>query len=474
MFERHPEMKEKNTLPTKIYPFLTFLLVILTITAGKSFAAFSISVTPFEGGQDIRFGNISAKNQPPLNKEVTVRATTDIAKQYRVIQQILEPLADETGAEIPYGDLLVYAIRGTNTYGTLSVINEIPISPNRTVIYTSNPQGAQDSFQLAYRLIPENIAAGSYRGRISYTLEPIESGVSSSTLILNIFVEISQEGAIKIQTQDSSKNVFLKQADAQKHSFEVSFQIIGGLGRQFKIAQVISEALMSNEGIELPLEVVSFAVSENKKGVAVLEPTVLTKKEQLIYSSSPDGASDNFVVSYVLSDISSEKPGKYATKIKYILEGTGNIESGLLETLHLQVENDKIFDLEITSETGWGIAFTDLKAETPPRINEVTIEVKTNLAKPYQITQNVLSDLTDKQGNTIPNDYFHLRTESINTKGNLRFSDKGVVKKGDAILFSSDNQGSPDKFKIIYELECPKDLKAGDYSTRITYSLLEI
>jgi len=41
-------------------------------------------------------------------------------------------------------------------------------------------------------------------------------------------------------------------------------------------------------------------------------------------------------------------------------------------------------------------------------------------------------------------------------------------------LFISDEKGSPDKFKVIYELSIPPDLKAGDYSTRITYSITAI
>ena len=74
----------------------------------------------------------------------------------------------------------------------------------------------------------------------------------------------------------------------------------------------------------------------------------------------------------------------------------------------------------------------------------------------------------------MPTKYFNLRTESLDTKGVLRLAQKIEVKKGDTVLFVSDNKGNPDKFKVIYELIPPRDVKAGNYSTNITYSLLEI
>jgi len=62
----------------------------------------------------------------------------------------------------------------------------------------------------------------------------------------------------------------------------------------------------------------------------------------------------------------------------------------------------------------------------------------------------------------------------METKGTLKATEKQEAKKGDSILYISDNSGSSDKFKIVYELEGSLDIKAGDYATRISYSLLEI
>ena len=454
---------------------LIFLAIvsILALNGDDAFAAFSLSVTPFEGGQNIRFGNISAQANGIVNKEVTLRVTSNINKQYRVIQQILDPLSTADGYEVPYTSLRVYAIRGTNKYGTLSVTNEIPVSLSRSILYTSNTQGTPDSFQLVYRLLTSNVPAGSYRGRISYTLEPIDSSQNSHTVVLNVFAEVSVENAIIIQTQDGSKTISLKHADKTKHNFDVSFDIIGGLGQQFKVIQIIPQPLASPEGKELALESVNFTVRGNKRGVATSQSTALSKREQVIYTSNINGDPDKFLITYNLGDLSWQRPGRYKTTLKYILQGTGILNTGLLDIFNLEVENEKIFQISAASETG-GINFLDLDPKDPPKISEVLIEVKTNLGKPYQVTQNVVSLLSNKAGDTIADKYFTMTTQSLDTKGDLKILAKSPVKKGDTLLFTSDKDGSPAQFAIVYELRVPREVKKGNYSTQILYSLSEI
>jgi len=144
-------------------------------------------------------------------------------------------------------------------------------------------------------------------------------------------------------------------------------------------------------------------------------------------------------------------------------------------TLELEVEIERVFDLLITPQLDSGlIEFSGVRPGEPPKRNEVIVEILNNTGKRYQLNQNVLSELVDSQGNRIEAKYFTFRSESMETKGTLKATEKQAAKKGDSILYISDNSGSSDKFKIIYELEGSLDIKAGDYATRISYSLLEI
>lgn len=438
-------------------------------------AAFNISVTPYEGGYDLRFGKVSSVG-PCINKEVIVNITSDIGKQYHLVQRLLEPLTNAQGISLAQNNFYVYAIRGVNKYGTLGVEQEIPVFLGRTIIYTSNSQGLSDSFNLVYSLKGSfNVPAGSYRGRIAFTLEPIGAAQEQVTVILNIFAEIEIESSIEIKTITGSKIISLSSEKEETLSFDVLVDVKGGLGSLFKILQLLPQPLKSPEGEELPCEAVNFLVREAKKGSGLTQLTPLSSGREVIYVSGPGGEPESFVITYSLGDLSNYKAGRYRTNIQYLLEQTIPAQINPIDTYGLEVEIERAFDIIIKTELGGGIIeFRDLKPREPPKIYEVTIEVETNIGKRYQVSQNVLSELVNKEGRIIPQKNFTLRTESVDTKGMLKSPQKAEVKKGDTVLFVSDKEGSADSFKIIYELTVPSNVRAGDYSTSVVYSLSEI
>jgi hypothetical protein len=172
--------------------------------------------------------------------------------------------------------------------------------------------------------------------------------------------------------------------------------------------------------------------------------------------------------------LTKEKAGSYKSKIKYLFEGLGFAQERLIETLDLEIDNPRVFDLSVSPQMAGVIRFRDLMPQQPPKTQEVILEVKTNIGKQYQLTQKVTSLLTSKEGNTIPQENFTLRQEGLETKGTLKCPDKTEVKTGEMVLFISDKEGLADKFKVIYELTIPIDIHPGEYSTGFTYSVSEI
>ena len=95
------QKKAKAILPVSLSLILIAFFMIRSV-----FAAFSLSVTPFEGGYDLQF----RRPEPGLdriNKEITVRISSDIAKQYRVTQTLLQPLSTADGKTIPQNNFVV-------------------------------------------------------------------------------------------------------------------------------------------------------------------------------------------------------------------------------------------------------------------------------------------------------------------------------------------------------------------------------
>jgi hypothetical protein len=166
--------------------------------------------------------------------------------------------------------------------------------------------------------------------------------------------------------------------------------------------------------------------------------------------------------------------GNYRSRIQYFLESAGKqINLGALD---LEIRQERIFEMTVApQDQRSSINFADLKPNEGPRLSEVLFEIKSNLGRQYQVTQDVLAELANTTGEKISDEYFTMQTLTTgDTKGNLKISEKIPVKKGNALLFISDIYGSADKFKVAYELTCSKDFKAGSYSSRITYTLTEI
>ncbi|MCX5701573.1 MAG: hypothetical protein NTW64_01125 [Candidatus Omnitrophica bacterium] len=455
----------------------------LFISPECAFAAFSLSITPYEGGYDLRYGRIGLGLER-VSKEVSVQIAADIGKQYRLVQMLLEPLTNPQGISIPQNNFLMYGIR--NASGAMNVEQEIYVSLGRTIIYTSNQLGGPDSFVLVYSLKgPFNVPPGEYRGRISFTLEPIDSSQAPVTQILNIFAVIETESAIEIKTETGARVISLSAATLETQTKSVLVDCKGDLGSQFRIFQLLLQPLQSDEGKELPAEAINFKIDGAKKGVGQTEATPLSaNQKELIYTSGLKGDSESFAINYSLIEPERYNAGRYKTKIAYIVERNGIQDTQ--DFFDLEAEIAPVFDLIITPELGGVIKFRNIKPSRQPTVSssEVIIEIKTNIGKKFQVSQKALSDLVNKEGKIVPSDYFTLRTEPIDNtgtdkdidkiKGLLRFPKNTAVTKEDTAIFISDEIGSPGRFKVIYELNVPLDVGPGDYSANVVYSISEL
>jgi len=466
----------KRKINFKLVILGLFLVYLVAITKYALADVFSISYSLTEGGYQLE---LTPQNQ---YKGVDIEVLSDVATRYEVIQKVLMPLESRENPGVTLRDNLT--IRGIR-YSSKGVFhiptNDMPVRADE-IFYTSNAAGDTDTFTIVYGLVNiENIQPGHYYGRLSFTLQPIGSVRQSETKFLDVYVTIGQEGSVKpiieITTPSGGNTITLNSRKEEAQRADVLLKINGVFKSPFNITQVITRPFESQDGSgsRFNYDAVNFVVQGAEKGTAPSQIAPLSLNSQTIYTSAPNGDADNsLIITYGLGDLSQLKAGRYSTNIQYFLEGT-NTAKQPQAMLKLEVENERTFDLIVTPQDEKGmIEFRNLKPEEGPKISEVMLEVKTNIGKQYQVNQNVYSELVDREGTSIPNKYFTLKTDSLDTKGTLKFPQEAEVKKGETILFISDELGSSDKFKVIYELVPPPDMKAGTYSSRITYALSEI
>jgi hypothetical protein len=469
---RNGQLKFK---PARIISIVILVVSLWFMQAHESYAAFSLSVSPYDGGIDLRFANI-IKTTTRISKEVNIRVTSDIGKQYRVIQTYA-PLTNSRGVSIPSKAVKVYTLRGSNSVGTLGYDVESWVNTGPMIIYTSDSTGRSDSFVIVYSLeIPENQEPGLYRGRLIFSLEPIGSSTQSPvTKTLDMTVEIESLTKFEVITATGSKTLKLRSsADSKNRIQEVKIKINGFLGSQYRIIQKVSSPLRDSSGKFAPPDIVLMSARGAGQGrLGVTSATPLSGADVLLYTSDLRGSPDEFTLAYALND-KDLKSGVFRGALTYIVESSIPLkQGGIIEILQIEVDIKPIFDLVVSTDNAGKISFRNLKPGRPAQTSTSYIEVKTNTNKPYQVIQKVSSLLVNEKGKIIPEGYFKLKTESREAPEGLGYPSESPVKKGQMVLYTS-RDGKPVKFKVIYKLDIPLDIQSGNYSTGITYSLLEL
>ncbi|MCX5699730.1 MAG: hypothetical protein NTX01_08560 [Candidatus Omnitrophica bacterium] len=420
-----------------------------------------------------------------FSQEIIFRTVDTVNNEYEVRQFIDAPLT--SGSHTIGGDnFKVRGIRGSNVYGKLFIPTGGPNwgidVKNNEPIYHSNAAGTADLFTLVYGITTSPpLSPGYYTGHITLVLIPINSPESQEIQRIDVIVDIPNDGgslSVSVAPAEGASSLILNPlaANDPRGAANAVVTINSSFNGPFRIMQVLPGPIQSGDGKFIDNSNLLFSIPDAQKGVAINQPTPVSNNIQTIYSSRPDGGADKaFTIAYSLADPLSLAAGNYRSRIQYLLESAGKQVS--LGALDLEIRQERIFEISISpQDQRYSIDFVNLKPSDGPRLNEVLIEVKSNLGRPYQVTQNVLSGLVSGEGEKIPSQYFSLQALSVNdtTKGNLKIASKIPVEKGNVLLFVSDANGSADKFKVVYELTCPADLRAGNYSSRITYTLTEI
>ncbi len=452
------------------------MLAVSGIFCHQALAAFDLSYFLNNGGYRLEFDRIN------YSREITFTISNDTGNRYEIRQRIENPLRNRDNPSVTIGNnFVVRGFRGSNKYGDLRIPAEDIAVRNDDLIYVSSPAGDADSFILVYAITnSQDLAPGYYTGRISLILNPINSSVMPVTKVIEVYVSIPNDGgslSVSVASAEGTSSIIINPSEGNdlRGAANAVVTINSSFNGPFRIMQMLPVPIQSQDGKFLDNNNLLFNVPDAQKGVAINQPTPVSNSIQTIYSSRPDGSSDKaFIIAYSLADPLSLVAGNYRSRIQYLLESAGKqINLGALD---LEIRQERIFEISISpQDQRYSIDFADLKPSDGPRLNEVLIEVKSNLGRPYQVTQNVLSELVNSNGDKIPAKYFSLQTLSVNdTKGNLKIGSKIPVEKDNVLLFVSDPNGAADKFKVVYELICPADLKTGSYSSQITYTLTEI
>ena len=142
------------------------------------------------------------------------------------------------------------------------------------------------------------------------------------------------------------------------------------------------------------------------------------------------------------------------------------------ETINLpvSVEIEPVLSLDVDFEEGSaGLNFGSFKRAQDKQERRTVLHVRSNLRQPYQVSQILPKRLTNEEGGMIPDDRFQVEIKPAGTgaiAGGVR-----SIQEGEALLFTSDEKGTPEELVLVYTLSIPPEVKAGSYNCEIKYSI---
>ena len=452
---------------------LIAVLLICFLLPLNTWAAASLSVTPLEGGNSLRFGRITSGNT--INKQVRIRVTSDLGVKYQVEQRLLEPLRNDRGELLNAEAFDFYTLRGSNLTGSLYQDTPYKVDTFKRILYVSSAAGTGDSFSVIYSANPSKInISGNFFGRILYTFTPLGAGGTQREVILNVYFETEKNFQVSLKTSSQSSRTLRLSPDKDQLKGYLQISTEGSLGGKYEIKQVIQEPFKNEKGEVIPLEMVKVSASSNKGQIYASSPTPLAIKPLLIYGSQARGEGDEIVVNFSVNirDFEELPSGHFKALVLYSVESSGSLIKRLPVDVSLEIK--PIFDIEVISDSIGGLYFRNLKSDSGSIEKEIIIKVKTNLNRPYSVVQNLITPLANQSGNIIPLQFFRLKEEkSKDNPGTIIFSQFSPLSLGDTRVFASNSTGDSSEFKIIYSLEVPRDMIGGDYFTGLNYSLVE-
>lgn len=424
-----------------------------------SLYASTLSVKFYRGGNCIDFGKVDTDSV--VSAEVKIKINSSRKSSYQVKQIVYQPPTNEKGELLKDEVLYFYTVRGSNSKGALYNTIMHPLNFKESLLYVSDREGSPDSFKIIYLFDGKKLtSSGHFLGRIAYVFEPHQG--NPETFVFDIRFNASLKFKVDIMPKGKIR---MSTSDKEVKYVEVSLRCIKG--KRIEVYQRIEEPFVDIKGERLPQGCVKFYISGSKKGVRYLTPSLLEEKETLIYSSYE--GSDKFRINFLLDKekLKEARAGVYKGRVIYrVLQE----EKEEILPLDLEIEIAKIFILEIE---GGNLFFSNLKPDLPPQKREVIIKVKSNLKKPYQISQRFNSPLINKKGEKIPFKYISIREEILEGEGKVLHPTLTSLTDKEEIIFLSDSSGAPAVFKVIYCIKPSWEIPPGSYSTSITYSLSE-
>jgi len=229
-------------------------------------AAASITVSPKDGSNNVRFGREDVT--AGVSKEVRIRVNSSTGKQYQVFQRILDPFINERGEMLDAQVVRYNATIGSNSTGTLYGQGLDALAAVDQLLYSSNGNGDSDAFTIVYRIDRDRItSSGRYQGKLLLTVRSADGG-SPSEVFLDIFIDVFSDYQVDVRSDRGDTFLRLTTDPVTGRSdATVEVTISGYVGPMLKVYQEVAAPFKAQTGAEIDLKAIQvYAVDSQGTG----------------------------------------------------------------------------------------------------------------------------------------------------------------------------------------------------------------
>jgi hypothetical protein len=291
-------------------------------------------------------------------------------------------------------------------------------------------------------------------------------------VVFMTFLPFSAAGSVNISISPihGGTTLQLSAADVLSQTGrEVRVRLTSTDGMQYQVFQRWIQPLTSSTGSLPGRDALKFYARSGSNGSGTLYgnvPEYVGMSDQLIYSSSANGLSDNFVLVYQVDPDRLNSSGQLMGRLLITVRpmGAGSSQDAFLDVL---IDADLGFDVSIRGQKGTQvIRLGSQYADTRDQIN---VSFKGNVG-PIRIYQELLSPIVLRTDQSeLPRGA--LQYSALGGSEGLQFSDHQDVDFSRVLIYKSTLQ--QDQWELNYALAQDRFsmIKAGTYQGRIRYSI---
>lgn len=281
------------------------------------------------------------------------------------------------------------------------------------------------------------------------------------------------EFSVNASPVDGSSSIRFPTVKSQPVNVEVRIRINSTQNKRYEVRQKLLGDFRNNEGDILGRNAISFYTLSGSNIHGTLyqaSPAQLDTFDRVLYSSSPQGDPDTFIIVYQIDPSNISFSGDFFSKMIYTLTP---VEAGVSEqnaflNCYISIERKANFGINTSSHSARTLHFNSRSGGSD---GAVEIKWDKGVGRQFQITQLVNEPFRNEKGETFPLEKIYFN--AVSQGGESLISAPTALSQKPAQLYVSGGRKDGDSVVINYRVDkdAIKDLPGGNFKARLTYNI---